>query len=493
MARDRNVYAWQAYVIVMSFVSLLCIGALIYVVFQSGTNYKTVEAAQKLEKDAQAKLRDQISKNQILESILGVGKQVSEQEFEQMKSNFVADESVNAIVKVYTNDMSLFDANAKERSYTKLVTTLMQELRDRNVQIKAAADREIEIQDKHAATIKQETEAREAEKRRSQELASQLEKEQTKYAAKEAERQQQITKIETERQAAAKAAEKVKRELTEKNALLAKDRDDLAKRVESLRRKITELEGEDFQYVQGQITGVADGGETVYLNLGKADGLREGVRFGVVSEDTTRVADAKPKARLEIVSVMQDADHVSRAKVLPDRRHATILQGDKVYSPAWQPGRNVQFALIGKMDINGDGQDDREIIKNLITQNGAQVTMDLPPSGRQEGELTENTRWLVIGEELKVSKNGLDASSEGVAKKRAEIEFQAKALGISKINLDKLMGWLRGSGEQDVVPLGTALRSSDFKRRNAPTSSTGRVSNLFQDQGGKPVVPEDNP
>ena len=42
MARDRNVYVWQAYVTVMSIVSLACLGALLFVIFQSGTNAKTV-------------------------------------------------------------------------------------------------------------------------------------------------------------------------------------------------------------------------------------------------------------------------------------------------------------------------------------------------------------------------------------------------------------------------------------------------------------------
>ena len=70
MARDRNLYVWQAYVVVMSFVSLLSIGALCYVIFQSGTNYKTVEAAQAQAKAAEDNLRKELDKSATLSMIL---------------------------------------------------------------------------------------------------------------------------------------------------------------------------------------------------------------------------------------------------------------------------------------------------------------------------------------------------------------------------------------------------------------------------------------
>ena len=96
--------------------------------------------------------------------------------------------------------------------------------------------------------------------------------------------------------------------------------------------------------------------------------------------------------------------------------------------------------------------------------------------------------WLVIGEEFKVLGNSLDGASEVMAKRRVELEQQAKALGVSRINLDKLMGFLRGSGDEEVVPLGSATRASDFKRREAPPPpSKGRVSGLFQSPDGQAI------
>ena len=485
MARDRNLSVWQAYVIVMSFVSLLCIGALCYTVFQSGTNFKTVEAAKNQEKDANDKLGKEREKSQLLEMVLGEG-EWSQTDLEQRLKTLSGDAKIDSIQKKFVADMGLLGPNVTEKNYHKLVETLMQTVRERNLQVDAQAKREEDLKVKYDATIKQETDAREAERKRANELAQQLEQTQVAYAQKEKERQEEITKIQTDRQRLAQQAETEKRTYLGEIDKLTKKRDDLARQNELLGKQLEEIKGEDFQYVQGKITEVVDGGETVYLNLGRAVGLRAGVRFSVLDDDTSKVADVEPKARIEVVEVNQQTDHLSRARVLPDRNPRTILRGDRIYSPAWQPGRKVSFGLVGKLDIDGDGKDDRETVKALIAQNGGEVSVDLRPDGRMEGNLNVNTRWLVIGDEFKILGGTLDAATEVMGKRRVELEQQAKSMGVSRINLDKLMGYLRGSNVEDVVPLGNATRASDFKRREAPpVPGKGRVSGLFQTPDGQ--------
>ncbi|MFN9624957.1 MAG: hypothetical protein ACK6AT_01665 [Planctomycetota bacterium] len=485
MARDRNLYVWQAYVVVMSFVSLLCIGALCYVIFQSGTNSKTVEAAQAQARASDDKLREEVKKSQLLEMVLGA-KQSSQAEFDQLSQSFSGNAEITNIQKKYLADMGLLGPNVTDKNYLKLVETLMQTVRERNLQVDAQAKREEDLKAKYDATIKQETEAREAERKRANELAQQLEQTQVAYAQKEKERQDEITKIQQDRQKLAQQAESEKRTYLAEIDKLTLKRDELAKQNEQLGKQLEEIKGEDFQYVQGKITEVVDGGQTVYLNLGRADGLRPGVRFAVLDDDTSKVADVAPKARIEVVEVNQQTDHLSRARVLPDRFPTTILRGDRIYSPAWQPGRKVSFGLVGKLDINGDGRDDRDTVKALIAQNGGDVSVDLRPDGRMEGNLNVNTRWLVVGDDFKVLGGQLDAASEVMAKRRLEIEQQAKSMGVSRINLDKLMGYLRGSNDEDIVPLGSATRADDFKRRDPPPPpSRGRVSGLFQSPDGQ--------
>jgi len=368
----------------------------------------------------------------------------------------------------------------------------MQTVRENNIQVEAQSRKEVELNANYETALKQWTINTEAERKRADTLASQLEQATVTYTQKEKERQDEITQIKTEQQRVAKQREAEKAQYQKEITEVTRKRDELAKQNEILGKQLEEIKGEDFQYVQGKITEVTDGGNTVYLNLGKADGLRPGVRFAVLDDTASKVADQKPKARLEVVDVNQQTEHLSRARVLPDRKHATILRGDKIYSPAWQPGRKVSFGLVGKLDIDGDGKDDRDTVRALIAQNGGDVSVDLRPDGRIDGNLSVNTRWLVVGDEFKVLGDKLEGANEVVARRRLEIEQQAKSMGVSRINLDKLMGYLRGSGEEDVVPLGSANRASDFIRREAGVPSTGRVSGLYQSSDGK-SVPSDNP
>jgi hypothetical protein len=142
------------------------------------------------------------------------------------------------------------------------------------------------------------------------------------------------------------------------------------------------------------------------------------------------------------------------------------------------------------MDIDGDGKDDREKLKNLIQQNGGEVVMDAGPT-KVEGGLTEQVRWLVIGEELKIrtdAEGNRDPESMAKAQQRADIETQAKSLGITKINLNKLMSWLQAN--QDSSLLGE-IGSSNIRDYRSPSTqrSGGRVSSLFQGPDGKPPSP----
>jgi hypothetical protein len=488
MARDRNVYVWQAYVTVMSIVSLACLGALLFVIFQSGTNAKTVEGAIAKEQKATDELRKAANARQVLERIVGVGSPITESEFNQLLSTISGDEKLNAAVKVYTQNMALFGPGASEPSYTKLVATLMQELRARNIQVDTASKKEIELKDKYEATIAQETKARDAEKQKAQDLANQLEKELTKYTENINQQQQTITKIETEKQALVQSLnKKIKDKTTELDKMVTMN-EDLQKRIEKLNRKLQEIQGEDFQYAQGKITNVTDGGGTVYINLGLADRLKPGVTFGVLDADITKVSGVSPKAKIEVIAVINE--RLSRCKVLADRAATTILQGDQIYSPGWQAGKDVLYALVGKMDIDGDSVDDRDTLRALIEQNGGKVVAELLPNGELKGSLSIDTNWLVIGEDFQakaVAEDGkLDNATSMAAKKRGEIELQAKALNIGRMNLDKLLSYLRGGKAGEVLPIGTGLRAKaeDYRKPAAGGDNAGRVSELFQTRDG---------
>jgi hypothetical protein len=484
MARDRNVYVWQAYVIVMSIVSVMCIGALIVTVFVSGTNYKTVEAALEKEKTAKEAERKAFNARQVLEHIVGVNT-LPDAEFTQLTSGVTGDDKLASAITAYNANKTMFGQSTGEQSYTKLIETLASELRKRNISVAEQAQKEQQLRETYDETIERETKAREAEKQKAQDFANKAEKERENYIAKVNEQQNMLDTLEKQKASIAADLDKKLADANESLAKSTKENEEMKKRIDQLVRKLDEIQGEDFQYAQGRITQVADGGETVYINLGKADLLRPGVTFGVIDGDTTRVSEARPKAKIEVVSIV--AEHTARCKVLSDRAPATILVHDAIYSPAWQPGKTVEFALVGKMDIDGDGKDDRDVLKNLISQAGGEVTADLMPNGKMVGGLNEQTRFLVMGEDFKVRGASMDAGESDVAKKRSDLEAQARTLSITKINLDKLLGWIRSSNQNQVIPLGNGLRTrpADYLPHNGTATGTGRVSELFQSRDGR--------
>lgn len=494
MARDRNVTVWQAYVTVMSIVSFLCLGALAYMMFTSGTNLKTAEAAIKDKRDAEANLRKVTERNQLLQSILGVGKPISEAEFNQLKSSVTGDPEIDAAVKTYTNHMGLFGVNEPEKNYAKLVDTLMQELRSRNIALSNAAAKAIQDTENYDRKIKVETDLRVQAQQEKEQISLKAKNDLDNYTAKIAEQVKAFEALAAQKLQQFREFQDEKGKLNAKIAEATRRNEEQARRIDSLVQKINEVQNESFQTVQGEITDVqvskypGDGPGQVWINLGRADGLRPGVNFVVFDSDVTQASQGKVKAKIEIVEVLAGAEHLSRAKILDDRAFTAILRGDKVYSPFWQPGSKVQIALLGKIDFDGDGKDDRDRIKGLLDQNQVTLAMDMLPTGEVTGQLTEKVRWLVVGEELKyrVDEEGKrDPAMLAASKRRRDIETQARSLGITIINPNNLMSWLQVGA--DSSPLGDAARPrvDEYRPRVPRGIERGKVSEIYQSTDGR--------
>ena len=485
MARDRNLSVWQAYVIVMSIVSFLCLGTLAWLGFTSGTNAKTAADALKQKQEADASLRKINDQNMLLQSILGVGKPISEADFALLESSVGGNAELEAAIKTYKNHMSLLGPGEAERNYSKLVDALMQQIRSRNVQLANAAAKSIQDTENYERKIKTETERSEKAQKDKDLIAAQSEKDLADYTAKVADQIKQNERIESEKKQQYNEFRKQLTDLNSKLSAEAKLREDSSRRMDSLVRTLNEVKNESFQSVQGEITEVVsrnDGQDEVWINLGRADGLRAGVTFVVVDSDATQASSSKKKATIEVLEVIAGTPHLSRAKVLPDRVFVPVLRGDKIYSPFWQPGSSVQIALVGKMDIDGDGRDDRDRLVNLIEQNGCQVAMDMSPSGEVKGQLSPQVRWMVVGDDLRyrVDEEGnLDPAVVEASKKRRELESEARSMGITIISPLNLMNWLRSNGDV-AMDGGVRLSPAELDARRIRSPSRGDVSDIYK-------------
>jgi hypothetical protein len=99
------------------------------------------------------------------------------------------------------------------------------------------------------------------------------------------------------------------------------------------------------------------------------------------------------------------------------------------------PGRRI--ALIGPLDIDGDGLDDRVKLKAMILRNGRTVDYDLPVSAPGSGDIGPRTSWYVVGE----TRRGSSVPAPFL-KARANAISQARLNGVPPLTLKKLLARL---------------------------------------------------
>jgi hypothetical protein len=102
------------------------------------------------------------------------------------------------------------------------------------------------------------------------------------------------------------------------------------------------------------------------------------------------------------------------------------------------PGQH--FALIGPMDIDRDGRDDRARLTWMIFRNGGTVDYDMPVAGPASGGISPGTNWYVIGNTWPVGSR-LPASFLKAQSKAAK---QARLVGIRPMPLERLLALLNG-------------------------------------------------
>jgi len=180
----------------------------------------------------------------------------------------------------------------------------------------------------------------------------------------------------------------------------------------------------------GEIRFVNQHDGMVWIDRGWADGLDRQVTFSVYSGDSADLAKAAKKASIEVTRVTDE--HMAMARILDDKPTDPIVQGDKLFTPAWAPGEQRHFALVGFLDLNGNGKDDHQAVKNLILMHHGVIDCDVDEKGKRIGEIAVNTNYLVRGE-LPTDKGQPETLAA-----YSHITTEADRLGVRTISLSDL-------------------------------------------------------
>ena len=162
---------------------------------------------------------------------------------------------------------------------------------------------------------------------------------------------------------------------------------------------------ERFEIPDGRITQVHQASNTVWLDLGSAEGLRPLTTFAVYDHEEIGVMRSPNdiKGRIEITKIM--GPHRAEGRIVEDYLRNPIADGDQVHSPTWFKGRPVHFALIGFYDLDGDKSGDRQKVITMIHAAGgkvdAELSVDSTTDGAEiiaKGQFTVDTRYAVLGD-----------------------------------------------------------------------------------------------
>jgi len=296
-------------------------------------------------------------------------------------------------------------------------------------------------------------------------------------------------------------------------------KDDYDKKIKDFQVQVAFLK-EEVQKEQdimdrpdGYVTSVDYTRREVMTNATRQMGARPMMQFSIF-DSRGPIPNKHPKAHIELISVN---DRGSLARILPPIRAGQnlqstadiedpIRQGDFVYSAVWSPNTPERFALIGKIDMNRDGRDDRDDLKRMIEASGGIVEYDLPPpgAGRESGKLTSLCNKYVIDDLTPLAsptrRSPAGASQEDLdfLKKQTEAIREARSLGVQPITIDRLliyMGYtphMVASGRVENLD----KKTSDaivYPRGNVPAAATGGSATPPAAPGGTNGTPkEDN-
>jgi hypothetical protein len=338
------------------------------------------------------------------------------------------------------------------------------------------------------------------------------------------EKQDEIAKIKTEVQSlydqitALQNSDKDKTnqitDLTNKNndtlAQFGNYRRDAQKAIADFRDRLSLKETELGKAI-GRITFVDYNRGEVRVSVNRSMGAKPMMTFTVFDRDARGIPTDKPKGVIELVTVGDPAKGQpdSLAKIVETKVSTNPLRyNDQIYSPAFLPDYPQRFALMGKIDVNRDGRDDRLDLIRLIEQSGGMIEYDLPPPGvdRTPGRLAVERAYARLGEQVPtptgrasgritplcrayildsriplsgtITKESLTPEWEAFSKEVAEATKDARANGVPPIPIERLLAQLGyTSPVGGTTPGNTEMRNRPaikqlIKPRSAPAGAT---------------------
>jgi hypothetical protein len=378
-------------------------------------------------------------------------------------------DNLDDVEKTFKEDMQRFGGNFDEsrQSYRNILEYLAKENEaissrevDAKEQLKEVKDRLLAVEaEKEKQVVQFETQMNQAK----EDAAAERGRFENDRKALEATKKELVDNLD-------KQDARYEAQLAGINAQLKELTDKLTKSERAKENLLAEVSksSESFEVPDGRISWVNQNG-TVWINLGAADSLRRQITFSVFDADQQDPAKADQKGSIEVTRLL--GDHMAEARITSDDPRNPILTGDQIYSQVWHRGKKLRFALTGIIDLDGDGRSDMKLARDLIELNGGAVDAYLADDGTVEGQISVNTRYLVLGEFPE------QANQVKLQNGWNNMNVDAQTEGVEKITLDKFLNQIGYAPDDRMVQLGAGARAADFPPQpesgSAPGSTRG--------------------
>ncbi len=134
----------------------------------------------------------------------------------------------------------------------------------------------------------------------------------------------------------------VRTQLTTQIANLENENKAVKETNTALAEKVKSLTEENFNLPDGRIVRVAHGINRVFLNIGKADGLRPNRTFAIYDSKVNNFEKDQHKAMIEVTRIT--GPHQAEARITDENPIDPILPDDFVLTATWDPGYSVPIA-----------------------------------------------------------------------------------------------------------------------------------------------------
>jgi hypothetical protein len=282
--------------------------------------------------------------------------------------------------------------------------------------------------------------------------------------------------LEQEKEARDKDREKAQGEIDKLVAINNKIRDEL-----------DEIKKESFEVADGTIRRVDNTSNMVWIDLGDADFLKPRMSFSVYDKNTPGVArtPADIKGKIEVTRII-DA-HLAEAKIIDENLYRPMAPGDFIYTPLWSPGRPEKFAVVGAIDLDGDGESDRDLFHKEMAVRGAAIVDEVDDAGnRPTPAINETIKFVIMG----ALPDPTEAATEDeykrmdlVLKQAKDMRNEARLYGVRIIPLNAFLDYIGYKPKRRLFRPGDnkpyTIEGSTGSAGSAPDQPAGPASGSY--------------